>query len=54
MWWSVAVGGSWLTWDAEKQGKSEGVSVLLAHSGKAVGSREDLALVLEASQLNPW
>lgn len=51
---AVAVGGSWLASDAEKQGKGGGVSVLLGHSGKAGGSGEDLALVLEVSQLNPW
>lgn len=53
-WWAVAVGGSQLASDAEKQGKGGGVSVLLAHRGKAGGSGEDLALVLEVSQLNPW
>lgn len=47
------VGDSWLAWEAEKQGKGEGVSVLLAHSGKAGGSGGDLALV-EVSQPNPW
>lgn len=50
---AVAVGGSRLASDAEKQGKGGGVSVLLAHSGKAGGSGEDLALILFSIAAEP-